>query len=341
MFNWNKKEKPFASFGGFGGGGLGLLGGAAAAPQVDATGGTTSLHGGYKIHVFKSPGTFEVVDAGPGSLDLTYVVIAGGGGGSDDITGGGGAGAWREGTITMSSTATAPVTIGTGGAGKRSPSSAPFPANSGPNSIAGGDTTFAYPGTPIAAAGGARVNNAAATNGGSGSGAKNPATGGTGTGDPFPGTPGPSPSNGYGNDGGSGSCGGGGGAGGVGGAGQSYPHNPTLSGPGGAGIQVPSAFQHPGHPVPYGYPGPNGGQFWFAGGGSGGVHQDPAGPADSGGGGGAPGNNTYAGGGIGGLNDEHAFDALVNSGGGGALGLLYTSLGISIGPVTGAPYISL
>ena len=24
MFNWNKKEKPFASFGGFGGGGLGL-----------------------------------------------------------------------------------------------------------------------------------------------------------------------------------------------------------------------------------------------------------------------------------------------------------------------------
>ena len=27
MFNWNKKENPFASFGGFGGGGLGLAGG--------------------------------------------------------------------------------------------------------------------------------------------------------------------------------------------------------------------------------------------------------------------------------------------------------------------------
>ena len=54
MFNWNKKEKPFASFGGFGGGGLGLAGAGDAA--LSASGGNIAdgitPGNGYKYHTF-------------------------------------------------------------------------------------------------------------------------------------------------------------------------------------------------------------------------------------------------------------------------------------------------
>ena len=108
MFNWNKKEKPFASFGGFGGGGLGLFGGAAAA-SIEASGGTKRTFGAYSFHVFtgnptingpSSPYTFSVTSGGTGDTTFDIILVAGGGGGGDDQPGsygggGGGAGGVR------------------------------------------------------------------------------------------------------------------------------------------------------------------------------------------------------------------------------------------------------
>ena len=90
MFNWNKKEKPFASFGGFGGGGIGLVFGGGSSP-ITASGGTKSTvsRSGYVVHTFThpSPTSFTpntsqtfVVTAGAGDIEI--LVIGGGGGGS-------------------------------------------------------------------------------------------------------------------------------------------------------------------------------------------------------------------------------------------------------------------
>ena len=77
MFNWNKKEKPFASFGGFGGGGLGLVGGVSIEP-ITASGGTKIPSGGNIYHVFTEPNSDNfVVSSGEGDIEL--LVIAGGG----------------------------------------------------------------------------------------------------------------------------------------------------------------------------------------------------------------------------------------------------------------------
>jgi len=84
------------SFGAGSGRGFGQRG--AGKPFIEATGGTISTCGDYKIHTFTGPGTFTVTNAGnpSGSDTVDYLVVAGGGGGSYDDGGGGGAGGFRE-----------------------------------------------------------------------------------------------------------------------------------------------------------------------------------------------------------------------------------------------------
>jgi hypothetical protein len=93
---------------------------------VDASGGTETIVGGYKIHTFTSSSTLTVSSGG----DVEYLVIAGGGGGGSGTAGGGGAGGYRtnvsgatsgggasaEGTLNLS-TGSYTVTVGAGGAG--------------------------------------------------------------------------------------------------------------------------------------------------------------------------------------------------------------------------------
>jgi len=101
---------------------------------INATGGTVSTSGNFKIHTFTGDGCFVVSSVGnplggPNSVD--YLVVAGGGGGSN---GGGGAGGYRESSgaasgcytasplgscvsaLTVSAT-TYPITVGAGGTG--------------------------------------------------------------------------------------------------------------------------------------------------------------------------------------------------------------------------------
>jgi hypothetical protein len=107
---------------------------------TEATGGTVTTSGDWKIHTFTGDGCFSVSQVGVGSLggpsDVDYWVLAGGGAGSGRGNrggGGGGAGGWREsvpspaawsasplanpgGALPVSIQAY-PITVGAGGAG--------------------------------------------------------------------------------------------------------------------------------------------------------------------------------------------------------------------------------
>jgi len=101
---------------------------------TEATGGTVTTSGDFKIHTFTGDGNFVVaqIGAGNGPNTVDYLVVAGGGAGGGIMGGGGGAGGYREaktgdnGTHTASplatptgitlSTQTYPVTVGGGGA---------------------------------------------------------------------------------------------------------------------------------------------------------------------------------------------------------------------------------
>lgn len=89
----------------------------AAAPQIEATGGTITDVGGFRYHTFTSSGTFEVT-SGSGNVD--YLTVAGGGGGGGHTkststkSGGGGAGGVAYGT-TMLSSGSYTITVGAGG----------------------------------------------------------------------------------------------------------------------------------------------------------------------------------------------------------------------------------
>ena len=113
---------------------------------IEATGGTVTTSGDFKIHTFTGDGCFVVSFAGRGTSThpsiVDYVVVAGGGGGGkgngSNAGGGGGAGGFRESLASSSPTHTAsphtasplktttgitvtattfPITIGAGGAG--------------------------------------------------------------------------------------------------------------------------------------------------------------------------------------------------------------------------------
>ena len=155
-----------------------------ASKYTNATGGTESTSGDFKIHTFNSSGNFVVTSVGApggGGTKVSYMAVAGGGGGGSVRGGGGGAGGFREGRdapidsytdspldagagITLTAQ-TYPITVGAGGAGQ---------TTGVPNSYGakGGDSVFA---TITSAGGGGgsdddAPNGPGGRNGGSGGG---------------------------------------------------------------------------------------------------------------------------------------------------------------------------
>lgn len=160
--------------------------GAPFAQFTEATGGTVSTSGDYKIHSFTGDGNFVVSTAGNdagGGDKVSYLVVAGGGSGGSNpgnSSGGGGAGGFREGRepsdsytvsplnapggLTITAT-TFPITVGAGG----SPVSSGTPGVSGND---GSDSVF----STITSAGGGKGGTGSGSgssggNGGSGGGA--------------------------------------------------------------------------------------------------------------------------------------------------------------------------
>jgi hypothetical protein len=157
---------------------------------LDATGGTTTICGDYKIHTFTGPGTFCVSSLADCSSNnvVDYLVVAGGGGAGISSSGGGagGAGGFRESSGAASGcysasplgacvsalpvTATGyPIVVGSGGTGICGP------VGGGGSSTSGSPSSFS---TIISAGGGfggsegpiPRPAGAAASPGGSGGG---------------------------------------------------------------------------------------------------------------------------------------------------------------------------
>jgi hypothetical protein len=272
---------------------------------VGATGGTITICGDYKTHIFTSDGCFAVSCAGNpvGSDTVDYFVVAGGGGGSDYFyAGGGGAGGFR---ISNSYSIPAPTT-----SPLASPTGLPVSVQTYPITVGGGGATpnagcaggSGSPGSnsvflTITAAGGGGGSNCstaglAGGSGGGGSGggpipAPDSKQGGAGNTPPVAppqgnnggnGNPGPQPVNG-------GEGGGGGGAGAVG-----ANAGPCQAGDGGAGSFFANAVIGPTAPS-YGAPGPVGSTRYFSGGGGGGtdsVGTNRGTGGDGGGGQGAP-----------------------------------------------------
>ena len=221
---------------------------------VEATGGTITTSGNYKIHTFTGPGTFCVSSLAGCSANnkVDYVVVAGGGAGYAPDGGGGGAGGYREspGTTTcytasplgtspaaaLPVTATGyPVTVGAGAASN----------SNGSNSVFSGSSTITSTG---GGRGGSYTNNGN-TGGAGGGGGRDGAAGGAGNTPPV--SPPQGKCGGFSNV----SCGanqdwnGGGGGGGAtapggNGTGNGSP-GPEIAGPGGAGATT----QIPGSPL--------------------------------------------------------------------------------------------
>tara|TARA_R100000426_G_scaffold42127_1_gene32466 strand:+ start:1266 stop:2828 length:1563 start_codon:yes stop_codon:yes gene_type:complete len=143
---------------------------------IAATGGTvTTVCTNFKVHVFNSPGTFCVSNAGnaAGSNTVDYLVIAGGGGGgggeAGNGAGGGGGGGGAGGYRYAASTYTNPTTTGIMCAG----SALPVTATGFPITVGGGGS--GVPGHPSTAGTGNRGSNSVfstitSTGGGGGGG---------------------------------------------------------------------------------------------------------------------------------------------------------------------------
>jgi len=289
-------------------------------PFVEATGGTITCSGDYKIHTFTGPGTFTVTNAGTpaGSNTIDYFVLAGGGAGSNNGTvggdggGGGGAGGFRLSNSLGSPAPTTsplanpaglpvsvtgyPITVGGGGAGKPNACSGNYgPAgNDGSNSVfAGSSTITSTGGGGSGGVGGLGSPGGRAGGSGGGSHQSGGGTGNTPPVSPPQGNPGSTP-----NPAPAGSGGGGAGAAGVNGCGPS-------GGAGGAGSYVAPDFAGSN-----GSTGPVSARY-FAGGGGGSnsPNRSPSGTRGAGGvGGGANG---------GGCGTASGSSALDNTGGGG------------------------
>ncbi|MGA8848646.1 MAG: glycine-rich domain-containing protein, partial [Dehalococcoidia bacterium] len=141
---------------------------------INATGGTITEVGGYRIHTFTSSGTFNIIS---GAGNVEYLIVAGGGGGGGVRNtntgggGGGGAGGALTGNVSVS-TGSYTVTVGSGGAGGVGGSS---------QGGSGGSSSFAG----VSAAGGGGGASGYVTNdgvaGGSGGGGRMDGSGGSGT----------------------------------------------------------------------------------------------------------------------------------------------------------------
>ena len=273
---------------------------------TEATGGTVTTSGNFKIHTFTGDGTFVVSQLGNapanpngGPTNVDYRVVAGGGnGGTAYYSGGGGAGGHRTtfpspscnaGAFTIS-VQSYPITVGAGGAGESTPapggpdSGTAEQINPGSNSVFSTITSAGGGGgTPL------NVQNPADNGGSGGGGGGYNLSGGSGN------TPPVSPP--QGNDGGSGalnpSGGAGGGGGGAGGAGTNGSAHPNASaGNGGAGVANSIT----------------GASVTLAGGGGGGGFCGPTSNIPGGTGGSGGGGNGAA---------DNGQDATANTGGGG------------------------
>ena len=246
---------------------------------IQATGGTVTCSGNYKIHTFTGPGTFTVSAVGAAANNIvSYLVLAGGGAGGSHVGAGGGAGGFREykgpadcytasplngnpgGTAVTVTSQAYPITVGGGGSKTTN--------NKGGNgnpavfstitSTGGGGGGGGFPGGSNGNAGGS----------GGGAGKNGGGTGGSGN------TPSVTPA--QGTDGGDSNpsykTGGGGGATAAGTDGG----NPGPAGPGGAGATTSIT----GSPTPRG-------------GGGGGSSSGPDG-GNGGQGGGTPGSSSSA-----------------------------------------------
>ena len=269
---------------------------------------------------------------------IEYLVVGGGGGGgsgnrgNDNFSGcgGGGAGGYRTGNISLSSSRTYTITIGSGGNG----------GNGGNSSAqAGTASSLAAPGiTTVSSAGGGHGGRETepGTSGGSGGGGgsrngEGPGAGSGGSGN----SPSTSPS--QGNNGGSGGNeSGGGGGGGAGQAGITHPGGQNTGAQGGNG----TANDITGTSITY------------AGGGGGGIHGPPGdvGPGGSGGGGnggrnigprgGQPGTANLGGGGGGaGPNTGTGGEPAGGTGGSGVVILRIPTAQYS-GTTTGSPTVT-
>ena len=163
---------------------------------VEATGGTITCSGDYRIHTFTGPGTFCVTSGGTpaGSTLVDYLIVAGGGGGGNYTGGGGGGGGFREspgtasGSYTVSPRGAAPavslpvsaigypIVVGSGGAGSTTPGDPGGPGTRGSTSTALGITS-----TGGGAGGGSNLDspNGPGGSGGGGSEGRSGATGNT------------------------------------------------------------------------------------------------------------------------------------------------------------------
>jgi hypothetical protein len=234
---------------------------------IEATGGTVSTSGNFKIHTFTGDGCFVVSSGGnaAGSNSVSYLVVAGAGGGGGSklgyySAGGGGAGGFREGKTSSDcysasplnapeglpvTAGTYPVTVGGGGAG--GPVSPRCRGNSGSNSIF---STITSSGGGYGGRSGEAPSQNGTQGGGGGSG------GGTGGYVPSPQAAGgsgnsPSVSPPQGNNGGAGSTPGsgtGGGGGGATAAGTGSTSGSSHNNAGGAG----GTTSITGSPVTYG-----------------------------------------------------------------------------------------
>ena len=291
------------------------------AEYIEATGGTITTSGNFKIHTFTGDGCFVVSKAGNncGANTVDYIVVAGGGAGAGDVGGAGGAGGFRMSNsyglpspttsplasptgITVT-TQTYPISVGGGGSGNATTRGA-----SGSNSVfstitsAGGGGGAHRGACACAFAGGSG-------GGGAGESVTTPSTGTGGAGN----TPPVSPS--QGNAGGNGSTAsqprGSGGGGGAGAAGQSAAAS-NVAGDGGIGSFVSTSFAV----GCAGTTGPVCATRYFAGGGGGGTEGSaPVGGAGTlgrggaGGGGQSPSPTSGTG---------NGFAGTANTGGGGS-----------------------
>jgi len=281
---------------------------------IEATGGTITEDGDFKVHTFTASGCFQVTAVGNagGSTKVSYAVVAGGGGGGGGTTNGsagGGAGGYREGKDTPTdsysasplaaacsglpvSVQTYPITVGAGGAGGLAPAAPPSSGAVGNNSVF---STITSAGGGLGG-GPASIGGDGGSGGGGGGGIPSGKAGGSGN------TPPVSPP--QGNNGGSG--GGpspdrhGGGGGGASAVGQNS--TPSISGDGGDGVTssiTGSAVARSGGGGASGTPDNSEGCGGAGGGGAGGdtpgTNQGTAGTANTGGGGGG-GINCNAGG---------------------------------------------
>jgi prepilin-type N-terminal cleavage/methylation domain-containing protein len=248
---------------------------------IEATGGTVTTVGRYRIHTFTENGTFTVSSGG----EMEYLIVGGGGGGGAWYGGGGGSGGLLTnlGSPVTIASGTYPVVVGAGGAGGLNATFGSLGTNGGISSfnsiVALGGGGGAYKNK--VGAGGAGVIGSA---GGNGAGSGTIAAAGT---------------PGQGNNGGLGpantthGCGGGGGAGAVGASG-------TTSSSGNGGDGLPSTI--------------TGASVYYSGGGGGGFYNTSSLPQGNGGLGG--GGNGGASGAVG----SPAIANTGGGGGGGASG---------------------